>query len=271
MSERPVVGFVGVGTIAEALIDGLCLGGDHRADFLLSPRSADRVAGLAARYPFATVAASNQAVVDGADIVFLSVIPQVAEQVLGELEFHPGQHVVSLIATFNTARLGPLVAPATEISRVIPLPAVARRMGPLSLYPPSAVIGGLLDGLGKVVALDDEAQLDSFLAVTGFMGSYFGLLESIAGWLIGRGVSAEQADAFAASLFHSLGFSAEARVEEGFSRLVTEHSTPGGLNEQAWRELKAAGWGDLAGEALSLLHRRITGQATLADTLPARD
>jgi pyrroline-5-carboxylate reductase len=268
MNAVPMLGFVGVGTIAEALIDGLCANGEHRADFLLSPRSAERVTRLAGKYPFVKIAASNQAVVDGADIVFLAVRPQIAEQVLGDLSFRPGQRIVSLIATYDTARLRPLVAPATAISRVTPLPAVARCRGPLSLYPPSPEIGALLDGLGQLVQLDDEVRLDALLAVTGFMGSYFGLLETISGWLSRRGVPTEQANAFVAALFNSLGVTAEDKADIGFGQLVLDHSTPGGLNEQAWRELNAAGWGSLVGEALDLLHARVEGRATLADALP---
>jgi hypothetical protein len=36
MSELPRLGFIGVGTIAEALITGMCAAGEQRATFLLS-------------------------------------------------------------------------------------------------------------------------------------------------------------------------------------------------------------------------------------------
>src|SRR5215475_11388411 len=101
MSERPRLGFVGVGTIAEALITGMCAGGEQRATFLLSPRNADTAKRLAERYSFAAVARDNQAVIDGSDIVFLAVRPQVAAEVLGGLKFRPDQRVVSLIAAFD--------------------------------------------------------------------------------------------------------------------------------------------------------------------------
>lgn len=269
MGTPPVIGFVGVGTIAEALITGMCANGEHRADFLLSPRSAERVNRLAEAYPFVTVAASNQAVVDGAEIVFLAVTPQIAEQVLSQLVFRPGQRIVSLIATFDTARLRPLVAPAEAIHRVTPLPAVARRMGPLMLYPASPEIASLLEGLGQLIQLGDESELDALWAVTGFMASYFGLLGSIETWLAGQGVARERAASFVASLFHAVGATAEERAQEGFDHLIVDHSTPGGLNEQAWRELRAAGWTGLSSEALDLLRARIGGRATLQDRIPS--
>jgi len=51
---------VGVGTIVEALITGLCASGEQRANLLLSPRN-ERIANrLAQRLPFAKVAADNR-------------------------------------------------------------------------------------------------------------------------------------------------------------------------------------------------------------------
>src|SRR3954451_13658991 len=78
VKELPRLGFVGVGAIAEALIAGLCAGGEQRGTFLLSPRNAQLSKGLAERFAFVKVAADNQAVVDGSDIVFLAVTPQIA-------------------------------------------------------------------------------------------------------------------------------------------------------------------------------------------------
>jgi pyrroline-5-carboxylate reductase len=264
----PRVGFIGVGTIAEALITGMCAAGKHRADFLLSPRNATLAAGLASRYPFVTVATDNQAVIDGSDIVFLAITPQVAEQVLGPLAFRPDQRIISLVATFDLVRLRPLVAPATTIIRAAPLPPVAQRMGALPFHPPLPEIAALLEGLGLVVPLEREEDLDALWAVTALMGSYFGLLDQVSGWLTRHGVPDDQARPYVGAVLNALGVTAKARSSEGFDRLAVAHSTPGGLNEQAWRELKAAGWPGLVSEALDLIHARVSGQATLADTLP---
>ncbi len=264
----PRVGFVGVGTIAEALITGMCAGGDQRADFLLSPRNAEIANRLAAHHPFIRVAADNQAVVDGSDIVFLAIRPQVAEEVLTPLTFRADQRIVSLVATYDVARLQPLVAPATTIARAVPLPPIARREAAMTLYPPIPEIAVLLDGLGQIVQLDREADIDSCLAVTALMGSYFGMLEGISGWLSQRGIPEDRAQSYVGAIYHALGATAEAQSSEGFARLSVEYSTAGGLNEQAWRELKAAGWSGLVSEALDLIHDRIGGRATLADRLP---
>ena len=268
MSALPRLGFIGVGTIAAALITGMCAAGEQRATFLLSPRNPDIAKGLAERFSFVEVARDNQAVIDGSDIVFLAVRPQVAAEVLGPLKFRREQRIVSLIATFDVARLRELVAPAGTITRAAPLPSVARRLGPLTLYPPVPEIAGLLQGLGQLVQLQNEADLEAFWATTGLMASYFGFLDEIAGWLTRQNLPDTQVRPFVAAMFEALAATGAERSRDGFDQLIVEHSTPGGLNEQAYRELQAAGWTGLVSQVLHLLHARVLGQATLADRLP---
>lgn len=268
MSGLPRVGFIGVGTIAEALITGMCAAGERRATFLLSPRNADIAKRLAECFSSVEVAGDNQAVIDASDIIFLAVRPQVAADVLGALKFRRDQCIVSLIATLDVARLRTLVAPASSITRAAPLPAVARRLGPLMIYPSVPQIAKLLEGLGHLVQLRNERELDALWAVTGLMSSYFGLLDEIAGWLQRQGVEETQVHPFVAALFEALASTAAEHTEGGFDRLVVSHSTPGGLNEQAHRELTAAGWTSLISRTLDLIHARIQGHATLADRLP---
>lgn len=268
MSILPKIGFVGVGTIAEALITGMCLNGDRRANILLSPRNAGIVERLTAQHDFITVAADNQAVVDGSDIVFLAVRPQVAQEVLAPLKFRADQQIVSLIATYDVARLVPLVAPATTIARAVPLPPVARREAAMTLYPPLPELAALLDGLGTLVQLDREQDIDRCLPVTALMGSYFGMLEGISDWLVRGGIGEAQARSYVGAIYQALGVTAGTEAAKGFGQLSVDYSTPGGLNEQAWRELKAAGQNAFVAETLDLIHNRVRGKATLDDQLP---
>lgn len=268
MSELPRVGFIGVGAIAEALITGMCAAGEQRATFLLSPRNASISNGLAGRFPFIRVAADNQAVVDGSDILFIAVTPQIAADVLSALRFRPDQSIVSLIATYDMARVRGLVAPAGTIARLAPVPSVARRLGPLILYPAIAEIAELLAGLGQLIQLPNEADLDALWTVTGLLAPYFGLLDETAAWLVRQNLDGAQARMFVAAIFEALSVTAVERSGEGFDKLREAHTTPGGLNEQSYRELEAAGWMSLFSRALDLIQARMQGRATLADRLP---
>jgi pyrroline-5-carboxylate reductase len=56
LDPEPAVGFIGVGEIAAAMVDGLCAGTDTISVYL-SPRGADTGAALARRYPQVQVCA----------------------------------------------------------------------------------------------------------------------------------------------------------------------------------------------------------------------
>jgi pyrroline-5-carboxylate reductase len=75
---EPRLGFIGVGTIASAVVRGLCADAkEPPPSILLSPRSEKCAGALAAEFAGrVSMASDNQAVVDGCDVLFLSVLPQ---------------------------------------------------------------------------------------------------------------------------------------------------------------------------------------------------
>ena len=97
-------GVLGVGSIAAAIVTGLCDGVTDPPDVVLSPRNAERSADLAARLPTVRVAADNQEVVDAGDVVIVCLLPVHANDVLSGLGFRPEQAVISAIAGLHLAR-----------------------------------------------------------------------------------------------------------------------------------------------------------------------
>ena len=255
------LGFIGTGTITTAMVTGLCTAAETPEHILVSPRNAERAAGLAEAFTQVAVAKDNQEVIDGSDWVFLAVLPKMAQEVLSPLRFRSGQRIVSLIATLSAAELADLVAPASAIVRVVPLPPVARHLGPIAICPPDPEVAELLDRIGSAVEVEDERQLYALWSVTALMAPYFALLAKTTDWLAAQGVEAAAGSRYAGAMFHGLSlFGAEAGAE-GFDPLTEEHQTPGGLNEQALRELAAAGWYDAVGAVLDNILARLEGRA----------
>lgn len=124
------IGVLGVGALGAAIVTGLCEDVDDAPEVLLSPRNATIAAGLAERFPTVAVAPDNQAVVDGSPAVILCVRPQIAHDVLSPLRFHADRVVVSAMAGVSVTTLEALVAPATDVARVIPLPGILERLTP---------------------------------------------------------------------------------------------------------------------------------------------
>ena len=100
-------GFIGVGDLALYTIRGVRHGG-YRETILLSPRNRDKAAWLAEQHG-CEVQESNQAVVDNSDCVIIATRPGDCLQTLGELDFRPGQLLISVVA-------GVEIAPAVPVT-----------------------------------------------------------------------------------------------------------------------------------------------------------
>ena len=255
-------GVLGVGAIGAAIVTGLCENVDDAPDVLLSPRNAGIAAGLAQRFATVDVAADNQAVVDGAPVVIVCVRPQVAQAVLAELRFPADRVVVSTMAGVPVNAIQRLVAPATDVARVIPLPSVARRDGITPVHPPNATATALFDRLGETVELADVRAFDAFSASTATIAAHFAYLNTIAAWLESQEIPAPAATRYVASMF--AGLAEATRSGERFEQLAREHATQGGINEQFLNELEQSG----TFEQVSLSLQRVLGRLQPAPPSP---
>ena len=259
MTAAVRLGVVGVGAIAAALVEALLTGPRAGAvDVVLSPRSADRAAELAARFDAVTVAASNQAVLDASDVVVLAVLPGQVAAVCADLAFRPDHVVANLAAGWPPSVLAAHVAPATDVCQLIPLPVVTLHAGPLVLFPAHPLLAGLLEGCGDLVVLEREADVMVLNCVSAAMSSFFQLQSTLVGWAAGAGLDRATALEYVTALFH--GLATEAVVERGRGReaVPVEHETPGGLNEQVRLALTANGtFTELTRQLDDLLRTRV--------------
>jgi pyrroline-5-carboxylate reductase len=255
-------GVLGVGAIGAAIVTGLCENVEDAPEVLLSPRNAGIAAGLAERFATVHVAAGNQAVVDGAPVVIVCVRPQVAQTVLAELRFPADRVVISTMAGVPVETLQRLVAPATDVARVIPLPSVARRESITPVHPPSAAATALFDRLGETVELGDVRAFEAFSASTATIAAHFAYLNTIAAWLESQEIPAAAATRYVASMF--AGLAEATRSGERFEQLAREHATSGGINEQFLNELEQRG----TFEHVSLGLQRVLGRLQPARPSP---
>lgn len=250
-------GFIGTGVITEAIVTGLLKQEGAGHEFLLSERSRAVSARLAAASAQVQVTADNQEIADQADILFLAVLPQVAEEVLQPLTFRAGQKVVSLIATVTHERLRKWIGADVELTRAIPLPAVADRRGVTVLYPEDQAMAGLFAGLGTAVTASTVEEFDAYAAASALMGTYFGVLETASGWLAAQGCCEDGAQAYLTGVFSGLANRAEADRGSSFGTLREAHSTPGGLNEQLFQMFDSAGGSKALTDGLDSIAARL--------------
>ena len=251
------LGFIGTGEITVAMVTGFCTAESCPERVIVSPRNAVNAAALAAAFPVVEVAADNQAVVEASDWLVLAVLPQVAAEALAPLRFRPGQKVVSVIAGLPLAAAAELVTPAQMLAQALPLPPAARHLGPVGICPPNAAVAELFGRIGTSIEVSDEREFDAFWSVTSLMAPFYGLLHHSATWLTDKGVPSEAAGRYVGAMFHALAENACQAGTEGFARLTQDSQTPGGLNEQTYRALSAAGLYRHEEEALDAVLARL--------------
>ncbi|WP_210603021.1 NAD(P)-binding domain-containing protein [Brevibacterium oceani] len=237
------IGFIGVGEIASAMVEGLSAGTaaedggrpEHGLQFVLSPRNAERARHLADTIETAEVAESNQDVVDRSDLIVLAVLPQQAADVLGDLDIPAEKTVVSAVAGVPTDEIAALLPHGSTIVRIIPLPAVRERKGVTAMFPADHDVEALLDVLGGSVTAEDETKFSTLSAVTATMSAHFAFLQTITAWLIDKGWEKADADHFIRGQFVGLGTTLD-QSEAPIADLVAAHETTGGLNEMVNRD-----------------------------------
>ncbi len=262
MSSQPV-GFLGVGTIAASMIAGLRQSWPD-LPIHLSPRSEAASRRLAEQDGRITRHGSNAEVVEASGVVFLTMRPPQLDAAVQGLPFRAGQVVASAVAGTPLAEIERLVAPASAC-RVLPLPMIVRREGPLGLYAAPPAVAALLAGLGDEVSAPDEAAFDTYMAASASMSTFFALQAALARWLEGRGAAPEGAAAYVRSLHRALAQTSQETPFADLSSLVAEHETPGGLNQRVRTGLEGQGWFDALGEALDGLSSLRRSDLTTSD------
>lgn len=215
------------------------------------------------------VADSNQDVVNQSDWVFIGVLPDQAEDVLGELRFKASQTVVSMISTATHQDLARLCAPVkTEnIIRVVPLPAVKHLNGTTLVFPPHEQVRKFFDYLGTSIPVEDTNVLHKLQSTTALMGDMYQRMHTVQTWLVNKGVPKQTACQCVVGIFHTV--IADSRIackasSDAFIQLVNEQ-TPGGMNEQVIREQKEAGSYKNLIASLDSIEQRFSGASKDGD------
>jgi pyrroline-5-carboxylate reductase len=243
------IGFLGTGNMAEALIKGLIAATvvEPTQIYGSDPRR-ERCADLTHRFGIHTTT-HNVDVVRHAEIVVLSVKPQILPQVCIEVAPHLKPHalVISIAAGKTVGSIEELLPPGTRVVRTMPntpalvgAGATAIAAGGHATEADLEATKNIFDAVGKTVLLDEE-QLD---AVTGLSGSgpayVFLIIEALSDAGVKMGLSRYNAQALAAQTV--LG-SAKLLIEtnEHPGRLKDMVTSPGGTAIAGIATLEAGG------------------------------
>lgn len=255
------IGIVGVGTIAEAIVEGFIFRRKDGLSISLSPRGARVAARLEARYPRIVHAAkSNQEVLDRSQTVILAVPPPALREVLANLAFQDSHHVINVVAGFSRDDVLSLVAPCREVTQAIPLPAIARGNAPTVLLPPNESAATLFRRGGPVTEVTDERAYAALGTSTAIMASYFALAKTVARWLANQGVPEIDSRNYVAHLLQGLAETTQFNLDKGYHALEEIHATPGSFNDALRSYLEEQGAFKSLEAGLDRLMKRMTGE-----------
>ena len=243
------VAFIGSGVMAEAMIKGLLNEKLLTAQQIIAadPRE-ERVKELSAKYGLNGTIDNDSAAVD-ADILVLSVKPQVLNEVMPEIRHgaHSSKLILSIIAG---AKIKTIAAGVANPSVVRAMPNTPAQIGqgitvwtatpevqPSQLEQARALIGAL----GDQIFLDDERYLDMATALSGSGPAYvFMFMESLIDAGVHLGFSRRDAEHL---VLQTMRGSIEYAEKSGLhpAQLRNQVTSPGGTSAEAIYHLEKGG------------------------------
>lgn len=246
---RRKLGILGCGKMARAMVARWLESGTLTPDQVMACTSTTASAAEVQHALGISCGIDAQHVIDSADIILLSVKPQLRGTVLAGLTPQPGQLWLSVLAGVTTATLETML-PRTQVVRVMPNTPVRVGQGLLAVAPglscpPDRLreARALLGPLGTLVDLA-ETEIDAFTAVAGSGPAYvFRFMEALTLAGVTAGLDAETAALLARKTVLGAACLAD-RDERDPALLRAEVTSKGGMTQAALAVLEQNDWGD---------------------------
>ena len=231
------IGFLGTGHITSSVIEGIIKSKLKVKKIYISPRNRLISKKLSKKFKKVVISKNNQQLIESSNWVFLAITPQVGHNILNSLSFKKNQKIISFISTINLTKLKQYTK-NKNITRVIPLPFIGIRKGPIIICPRNIKVKNFFNKLGKVIEIKNEKISKNFWTTSSFMAPFYHFMETTSNWLTKRGVNRRSAEDYTRELFLALSQDSIYKNNLNLKQLVSESQTPGGINAQALKELK---------------------------------
>ena len=252
-----ILGFIGTGRISSSVIEGIFKSNLKIKKIYISPRNRTIANKLNKRFKKVTISKNNQQLVDKSNWVFLAVTPKIGNKILKKLNFKKNQKIVSFISTINLTQLKKMIGKKSKIVRAIPLPPISIRKGPVPICPPDKQVKFFFNKLGTTIEIKNEKLSMNFWVTSGMMAPFYEYLKVLSNWLARRGIKRKEAQRYITSLFVALSQDSSVNSEKDLKYLVKDSQTPGGLNEQAVKQLRKSGFYKKLEKSLNSIHKRL--------------
>ncbi|KYN25298.1 pyrroline-5-carboxylate reductase [Vibrio cidicii] len=179
--EQKKIAFIGAGNMVRAIVSGLVGNGYPATHITATAPSETRRLPLEQEFGIGTTA-DNLAAAREADVVVLSVKPQMMEEVckpLQALDFQ-GKLVISIAAGISCQRLKQMLGTTQDLVRVMPNTPSQLGLGMSGLYAPDSLSDAdktfaqnLMQAVGKTCWVAQESAINNVIAAAGSAPAYF--------------------------------------------------------------------------------------------------
>lgn len=264
----PTIGFLGAGSMAAAIISGLLQpeSGFSPQNIIASTQSADSAKTIAKRFGI-ECRTDNRWLCENADCLILAVKPANMRAVLEEIREYPfnAHMVVSVAAGIASGAYRKLLGDDVLFVRAMPNVAAKAQASLTGLYSDDeldeedeALVEHIFSAAGSTVWLDDETQMDGFIALSGSGIAYFyrfmqAMLQA------GEAYGFEKDELYDIISLTALGAASLALEEEeqtDFTAFLKRIASPKGTTEQALNVFAQDGLDALVGKAMDAVVTR---------------
>ncbi|KAI8379257.1 uncharacterized protein BYT42DRAFT_568234, partial [Radiomyces spectabilis] len=190
MENQPMIAFVGGGNMAEAMLGGLYNSGYPKDHLGFSEPFNERRSYMTEKYPNVKSFSDSKQVVEGAQIIFFAVKPQIMPAVMGELKEklkeNPHALLISVAGGVTTDNIRRWLNASSNVSliRMMPNTPMLIGEGAVGLFATDTVDAKqreLTETILRTVAkqlvwVKDESLLDTITAVSGSGPAYYFLI-----------------------------------------------------------------------------------------------
>jgi pyrroline-5-carboxylate reductase len=188
--QEKSIGFLGCGKISSAICHGYAEGPIKPRKIYVSRRSEEKSLALQEKFPdLVEIVEDNQRLVQLSDIIFIGLLPNVAQDLLPSLPFKNHHLIISMMAAVDYQTTLNLLSNVSSdrIVRTVPLPSSARRTGPIIMFPANNEAQSVLLHVGTPVVCEVESKMKPMIAVTGHISSFYELMRTSQDFLSANG------------------------------------------------------------------------------------
>lgn len=179
--EQKKIAFIGAGNMVRAIVSGLVANGYPAALITATAPSETRRVALEQNFGIQTTS-DNFSAAANADVVVLSVKPQMMEEVCKPLQAidYSSKLVISIAAGINCERLNEMLNCQLNLVRVMPNTPSQLGKGMSGLFAPEhvpssdkAFSAALMKAVGEVCWVEQESGINNIIAAAGSAPAYF--------------------------------------------------------------------------------------------------